>query len=395
MRLLDTESLETAIMQSGITINLDVHDFYGAVWKLIKTAEITDDDAAMAALEKDMRRLFRDYYSQTESFLIDQELETADQDTLPEWRAASLKGRDLLRGFEKQLQRYAICYMHLSRALAQSRKEVEQIARLYPREEHKQKLRITDVTGMLVARAFRQKKQMLERRERLIALRNVLENLQNRFALLREDLYGVLPGPNVERAYIAFRAELRQGNFAGARAMVDQWTSMQHMLGGSRYKIVRNNAGTIVDLLEKNEGLRVQNSYALEQSEIGLLFSFLDADENRVDTFLRKYMLPFLVFKLRTLLTMAYRLGRIGSLEGLFVLHARLVGGIANPMGDIAQVKRYEEDVAGRAAFLMKNGFPDLSHIFNESEVTFDHIRALFRETHDVGGHIQQAPAKL
>jgi hypothetical protein len=266
MRLLETESLETAILHSGITLHDDVHQFYGAVWQLIKQAEQTADDAAMPALEKKMRTIMREYYTQTDDGLFDssvaEEAAGDDPGIIAEWRMQSLRARELVKGYERQLQRYVLCYMHLGRALAQARMEVEKIARLYPQQEASSSLKLNDVTGMLVARAYRQKKETIEKRARLLSLKGVLEDLQERFALLREDLYGIMPAHNVERAYIAFRALLRQGDLKGARAMVAQWTDPKPLLNRSAKKIVRNNALRIIQLLEENgEGLRVQDGY--------------------------------------------------------------------------------------------------------------------------------------
>lgn len=394
MRLLETESLETAILHSGITLDNDVHEFYGALWQLIKTAEATSDDAAMPALEKNLRGLMKHYYAQTGSGLYETPAVSGEDAPLSmqEWRTMAVKARDIVMGFERQLQRYVLCYMHLGRALAHARSEIETISRTYPQQALTNRLKINDMTGMLVVRACRQKKEMVDKRARLTSLQKVLEELEERFGLLREDLYGVLPGQAVERSYIAFRAELRQGHLDVARAMVAEWTDPKPLMNRASKKIVRDNCARIIALLAQHgEGLRVQDGYMLEPSDIRLLFSFLDADEKRVDQFLRKYMVPFLVFRLRHLLSLAEQLGKIGTLEGLLVLHARLVGGILHPMDDMAQVKRYEQDVVAKAAFLMKNAFPDLPHIFNESEVSFDGIRHLFADIHEIGPHISEA----
>ncbi len=390
MRLLDTESLHSAIVHSGITLDLDIHDFYGDLWRLIKTAETVERDGDMIALEKELRTVFREYYRQTGSWLFEQEMLFADRQTVSAWRFHAIKARDQLIPFQKQLQRYVLCYMHLNRALVRSRIEIENISKLYPLEETRTRLRVTDATGMLVARAFRQKKIMMDKRTRLTALAHVLEELEASFSTLRADLYMILPAASVERAYIAFRAALRQGNFDEAGRMAHEWTEQKNILNPTGQKIVHITTEKILSLMTRHaDGLKVQDGYMLEPSDIALLFSFLKADEARVDTFLRKYMLPFMTHKLKQLLATAYRLGRIGSLEGLLVLHARLLGGLARPMDDMAQIKRYEEEVVARASFLVKNGFPDLSHIFNESEVIFEQIRVLFSGAHVVGGGIE------
>lgn len=395
MRLLDTESLQSAIMHSGITLDLDIHDFYGDLWRLIKTAETVARDPDMHALEKELRTVFGEYYRQTGRWLFEQEIAFADKETDPAWRYQAMKARDTLIPFQKQLQRYVLCYMHLNRALVRSREEIENIAKLYPLEETHARLKITDATGMLVARAFRQKKTMMDKRERLTALSNVLHQLEGAFSTLRADLYMILPAHAVERAYVAFRAALRQEKFADARRIADEWQDKRLILNPSGQKIVGMSADKIIALMTAHaDGLRVQDGLMMEPSDIALLFSFLKADEARVDKFLRKYMLPYMTYKLKQLLAIAYRLGRIGSLEGLLVLHARLLGGLARPMDDIAYIKRYEEEVAGRAAFLVRSGFPDLAHIFNEAEIVFDQIRVLFSGAHVVGGGIQ-APREL
>lgn len=390
MRLLDTESLQSAITHSGITLDLDIHDFYGGLWQLIKKAETVVRDADMHDLEKELRVLFREYYRQTGHWLFEQEMRHADKITDPAWRYQAMKARDTLIPFQKQLQRYVLCYMHLNRALVRSRMEMDNIAKLYPLEETLTRLKITDATGMLVARAFRQKKEMMDKRARLMALSHILTQLQADFTALRDDLYMILPADIVERAYVAFRAALRQGQWDDARRIAAQWQDQNNILNPTGRKIVAISTDKIITLMTTHaDNLNVHDGYMMAPSDITLLFSFLTADEARVDKFLRKYLLPFMTYKVKQLLAIAYRLGRIGSLEGLLVLHARLLGGLARPMDDIAQIKRYEEDVAGRGAFLVRSGFPDLAHIFNESEVVFDQIRVLFSGAHIVGGNIE------
>lgn len=395
MRLLDTESLQSAIVHSGITLDLDIHDFYGDLWRLIKTAETVERDADMLALEKELRGVFHEYYRQTGRWLFEQEMLHADKETDPAWRYQAMKARDTLIPFQKQLQRYVLCYMHINRALIRSRQEIDNIGKLYPLEESHSRLKVNEATGMLVARAFRQKKMMMDKRQRLTALSHVLNELQTAFAALRTDLFMILPAETVERAYVSFRAALRQGHFDEARRIAHEWQDKRLILNPSGQKIVAMNADRIIYLVTQHaEGLKVQDGYMMEPSDIALLFSFLKADEARVDKFLRKYMLPFMTHKLKQLLAVAYRLGRIGSLEGLLVIHARLLGGLARPMEDMAQIKRYEEEVAGRAAFLVQSGFPDLSHIFHEAEVVFDQIRVFFVGAHIIGGGIE-APREL
>lgn len=395
MRLLDTESLHSAIVHSGITIDLDVHDFYGDLWRLIKRAEEIEKDSDMQPLEKELRACFREYYRQTGAWLFEKDLALSDTVTDPAWRFQAMKARDQLIALQKQMQRYVLCYMHLNRALVRARAEIDVIAKLYPHEQPNRAIQITDVTGMLVARAFRQKKEMMDKRTRLTALSGVLDELQDRFANLRNDLFMLLPAETVERSYVAFRAALRQGQFDEAHAMVYEWSRQGGMLSASAHKAIIPNAQTIVDRITAHaDGLKVQDGYTLEKSDIALLFSFLKADEARVDSFLRKYMLPLLGYKLKQLLGVAYRLGRIGSLEGLLVMHARLLGGLARPMDDIAQIKRYEEEVVTKTAYMIRHGFPDLPHIFNECEVVFEQIRTLFAGAHTVGPGIE-APREL
>ncbi len=388
MRLLDTESLQSAILHSGVTLDLDIHDFYGQLWGLIKAAENVERDADMLPLEKELRHVFREYYRQTGAWLFERDVALADQTVDPAWRYQAMKGRDQLIAFQKQMQRYVLCYMHLNRALVRTRIDIEKIAKLYPHDENRHGIRISDVTGMLVARAFRQKKEMMQKRQRLTALSGVLQEMQDCFTLLRGDL--LLQMPAAERAYTAFQAALRQGEFDIAYTMVREWTDGTHIANPAAQKMIAANADRILTLVTAHAaGLKVQGGYMLEKSDIALLFSFQKAEEARVDSFLRKYMLPLLTYKLRQLLGVAGRLGRIGSLEGLLVVHARLLGGLARPMDDIAQIKRFEEDVVAKASFLVRHAFPDLPHIFNETEVIYDQLRVFIAGTHAVGPGIE------
>lgn len=394
MRLLDSESLETAQIATGLPGDLDAQSFYVDLWNVIKHAESVGDDNDMLGLERQLRGLCKDYYRQASHMIAAERGQTGSAVEDDFWDRQEKNVMEKRRkAFERQLQRYVICYMHLNRALVQSRSEIEKIVRDFPHEIHAGQLQITDVTGSLIRRALRQKQELMEKRARLTAMTAVLSDLKQRFDSLHKTMFAVLPAFSVERSFTAFRAALRHGHIDEARAMRDEWLQHHSLLGDTARDTLAAQTGEILDIMRRQQdNLRVQDGFMLDESDTALLMSFMQGDEAMVDKYLRKYTLPYLALKLKFLLKLAYRLGRVGSLEALLVLHTRMIAGRVHPMYNLTRIKRHEEEVEQKIVLLLQDGFSDLPNIFQENEVMFAEIRALLDQVCAVMPAVSPAP---
>lgn len=375
MRLLDTESLTCALQNSGISIDREAESFYSDLWSLIKSAENITDDTGMAAVEKELRQLCRSYFRNAGRWVRDMRAQQGEANSCALGRRLQGEAEILRPAFEKRLRRYVLCYMHLNRALVRARRDMKGIIRDDDNEHSVPAgLEISDSTGLLLARAWHQKKELTAKRERLLRAQSTLGDMDSRFSALQKSLQRAMGRRGGEKAYTAFHGALRKGDEGKVRACLDSWRQIAAAAAASGWDIFH--------VVQKHASdLAVYDGYILDTSEIKLIFSFLADDEERVDRFLDKYNLAYMAYKFKHLLQLGYRLGQIGSLEGLLVLHARTIGGIAHPLSDIAQARRYESDILSKVIYLVRNGFSDLPHIFDDMEVTAQQLRVLCDQT--------------
>ena len=121
----------------------------------------------------------------------------------------------------------------------------------------------------------------------------------------------------------------------------------------------------------------------LHTGELSLITSFLKSDEARVNAFLDKFNVPYMVFQYKNLIHQGYLLGRIGSIEGLIIQHAKLLSLASRPHNDPAYAHIQEQTILVPARDQMQGRFKMLGAIFNEMETTIsvlEKIVAISRE---------------
>ena len=382
MRLLDSESLEAAMQNSGVDLDLDARDFYTDIWNLIKASERLAHDTDVLDAERNLRDLCHRYFEKSGTWLAEEDKRNLHRPACPEARILAMEAQGIHKEFEKKFYRYLLCYLYLNRALVISRAKMKAVAEDSEELVRAEGKQTSDSTGFLLKRALKEKRKILEKRHRLIKAQNILEEIKTHFEFLESNLMHVLGRLKADRHLTVFTASLRQGDFRQAETATGFWRSRQHPR-------VQESGQKVIKLLQENQQeLAVHGGYVLDPSELRLIFSLSMAEEQRVDQFIDKYALPHMAHKLKSLLTLGYRLGKIGSIEGLLGLHAKLISGIARPSEDVSHAKRYEEDVLGKVQFLLQSGFNDLPKIFDEMEVTFDFLRFLADEIRFLENHV-------
>ena len=129
--------------------------------------------------------------------------------------------------------------------------------------------------------------------------------------------------------------------------------------------------------------LKVHEGIVLHSGELSLPSSILKGDENKVHDFLEKHNVPYMVFQYRGLLHLGYLLGRVGSLEGLIIQHAKLTSLSARPQADQDYAKTQQQAVLLPVRALIERGFPTLGAIFNDMETTLAVLEKLISQTRD------------
>jgi hypothetical protein len=373
LQVLDTEQLEYAFQQQGISHESLARRFYSDVWALIQAAEKIRDDTLLAQCGADLRNLCQAYFAKMREWSHEEE---ERYENVPFCKASLDNMREARAGipaFERQFYRYALCYMELNRALIHARVKIAPYAKDYHTAEFLEHLKVNHGTGVLLQQAHRERRETMEKRLRMERVRSILKQ----FDPLLETLGAELPGmfdADGDRALTQFKAALRKEDFDRALKLSSSW----------RREKLQKIGKTLITLTRQHcKELRAADGLLLHSGELTLVESFLKGDEARINEFVTKYNVPYMVFQYQNLLRQGYLLGRIGSLEGLIIHHAKLLALSCRPHDDPAQAQAQEQGILIPARFLLKEKFKTLSAIFDEMETTMSILEKLVIQTRE------------
>lgn len=195
--------------------------------------------------------------------------------------------------------------------------------------------------------------------------------------LLGADLPRLLGQERGDHELTLFKGALRQKNFQKARQIVSNWPR----------DWLKNTGTAVVTMAERHvEELQAQDGLMLHSGELTLITMFLKADEQRINQFMMKYNIPYMVFKYRNLIHQGYLLGRIGSIEALIIQHAKLLSVAVRPQSD-TEIARAQEQAVLVPARALQGRFKGLGAIFDEMETTLAILEKLFAQTRDYMAH--------
>lgn len=282
-----------------------------------------------------------------------------------------------LPAFEKQFFRYVLCYMDLNRALIQTRGTISRFAKGC-NIDSEDILQVNHGTGLTLARLHKDRLELMEKRLRLERVRGILCVTDRMIESLGEDLPRLLGQGEGDRQLTLFKGALRRRKFSDCRALVHGWPEI----------LPKAMAQHVIGHIEAHaETLRAQDSLMLHSGELSLVFAFLHADEEQVSRLVEKFNVPYMVYQYRSLLHQGYLLGRIGSLEGLIIQHARLLSLSARPQGDPAAAQGMEQAVLLPVRALLQTRFRTLGAIFNDMETALGTLDRLFSQTREYAAH--------
>lgn len=373
MQLLDSEQLEFAFQLHGITLEAQARRFYSDIWQTIQDAEKAGDAQGIAAHERHLRHLCQSYFALVKDWRTEEEERHELSIGCAHSRDNVREALGLLPLFEKQFFRYALCYMELNRALIRSRVKIGHFAKDHNIEEYGKGMDVNHGTGVMLGRAHREASELKTKRQRLDGMKSLLRATDP----LMEELGAELPRlyhSEGDRQLTLFKGALRRCEFGRAEELVAAWQN-DHLKATGRIIVaaIRHNA----PLLKVHEGI------VLHSGELSLPASILKGDENKIHDFLEKHNVPYMVFQYRGLLHLGYLLGRVGSLEGLIIHHAKLASLSARPQADPDYAKTQQQAILLPARALIERGFPTLGSIFNDMETTLTVLEKLISQTRD------------
>ncbi len=374
MQVLDSEQLELAFQLHGVTRDTQARKFYADIWAEIQAAEKARDHLTLALHERRLRTLCHEYFSMMEDWRLEEEDRndsfnpsycTLSRDNAKEARAA-------IPFFEKQFFRYAMCYMELNRAMIHAKNQIAHFARDYEITDLEKIIEVNHGTGQLLQKAQRERKEILDKRLRLERVRVIL----HQFDPLMEQLGGELPVQLEEgdRAFTQFKGAVRKSNFSKAESLAKGWKKPR----------LNDVARQVVMLARKYESeLKATDGLMLHTGELTLINMFLHSDEVRINEFMAKYDVPYMVFQLKNLIHQGFLLGSVGSIEGLIIHHAKLLSLAARPHDDADYAKTQEKAVLVPTRVLLQHKFKMLGAIFDDMETTVTILNKQFAQTRE------------
>lgn len=377
MQLLDSDQLEFAFQLHDISHEDHARRFYADLWQLIQQAERIRDPAELSKTQKELRQLCNEYFTFMGEWRIEEEEHCEHDICCASSRENARESLATLAAFERQFYRYALCYLELNRALIQVRAQIAYLARDYDMDDLSDVLEVNHATGVLLQRAHQERKAIMEKRLRLERAKALLRH----FDPLMEFLGASLPRNKGEKEgthqLTLFKGALRKKKFAEAEHIIQQWKDIES----------KASAMKLIDMARKGEeDLAAQDGIMLHSGELALVTAFVKGDEMKINAFMEKYNVPYMVFQYRALLHQGYLLGRIGSIEGLIIHHAKLLSLAARTHNDPDYAKTQERDVLVPTRALMGK-FKGLGTIFNDMETTMTTLNRLFTQTREYMSH--------
>lgn len=377
MQLLDSEQLEYAFQLHGITLETQARRFYGDVWKTIQDAEKASDGAGLAAQERHLRHLCQSYFMLVRDWRLEQEdrMETAESCSSSRDNAREASGA--LPLFEKQFFRYTLCYMELNRALIRARAKISHFAKDHNIEEYGKGMDVNHGTGAMLMRAHRELAMLQQKVSNFERMRTLLQASDPLMEELGDGLPKVM-NTEGDRQLTLFKGALRRCEFDRAEQLASAWKD-EHLRA----------TGRIVTAIVKQNmpHLKVHEGIVLHSGELSLPYSMLKGDEKKARDFLEKYNIPYMVFQYKALIRLGYLLGKIGSIEGLIIQHAKLASLSVRLHNDGDYAKTQQQSVLLPARVLLESRFTSLTAIFNDMETILATLEKLLSQTREYQAH--------
>ncbi len=379
LHLLDSDQLEYAFALHGISREAQARAFYADLWDLIQKGERTRTDLELSRCGGEVRRLCKSYFSLMRQWQEEEEEKYENEEICTASRDNMREARQLLTQLEKSFSRYALCYLELNRALIQSRANLSAFVRDYEMDKIPDSLIVNHGTGALLQRAHRDYTNVLDKKARLEQAAIVLAHLDPLMEFLAQALPDVLGSRRGDQELTQFKGALRSKNYPSALKISRGWRDVKLSEAGSK----------IAYMVRENENsLQARDAVLLHSGELKLVEMSLASDEAKFREFLNKYNVPYMVFQYRILLHQGVILGRIGSIEGLIIAHAKLLALSARGHNDPDLARAQQQAVLIPARAVVQQNFKTLTPVFDTMETTLAILEKLFIQTREYLRHL-------
>ncbi len=303
--------------------------------------------------------------------------EVKEFDTAP---ALKQQAKAVITELQNYIVEFVSCYMHIGRFMTLLRDEIK-------KEEIKVsgagRIKWTADAGVVIARYRKEKKQLLDRMERMSKARIELEKIDEDFSIVRGSIMTLFGKDKAEPYNRRFVSSLRVSDFKKAQNAIkeidearkkfglDQKTAKQAM------DSLHASAKRIMASIEHNHDLLFseEGKVFLRPVETDMAYNSDVKELQKIKGFLAKYHLPYMQYKLDMLGHLKDKLLVLNTLESLMTLYKRLILGIALPLKDIKATRLYESEILNHVKYLLTGHFTELPKILQRAEETVDEFR--------------------
>lgn len=340
------------------------------------------DEAEVKSEEAWLRDIHNRYFQYSLEWVME---ESRQNKVPPNTEAVKLKkqAREVMNDLQKHMIEFACCYMHIHRFMTLLRDEmrVEEERLGIPASRD---TKWTSDAGAMMARYRTQKRLMVESAERMKKSRPLLEALEGPFEALRQTigrLYGADKVDTLQRSVIA---ALRTKDFKRARKALDELVNGKKKNDDTDRLAAAGR--TIIDTCEQCQDLFVsdEDRLFLKTSETDQAYNVYMRELRKIKSFLGKYYMPYMQYKIDVLLHLKDKLLVIGSIESQMTLYRRLLTGFARPFSDIKELRTYESEVLDKIKYLLSGQFQEVPVILARAQETVREFRAGADEFRDI-----------
>lgn len=310
---------------------------------------------------------------------------------LPEAVKLRKQARAVLEDLQRHMTDFACCYMHINRFMTLLRDEIRQ-------EETRlaghvaQGVKWTSDAGSVIARYKQQKKILLETCQRMQKARVLLQELEPHFYKIQQNISKLAGADKIETSQRPLIAALRMHDFKRARAALTailetpKKFSVDQKAAEQMTEEILRAATHIIEVCEDNQTLLAseEGRLYLKPLETDQAYNAQVRELRKIKTFLGKYYMPYMQFKLDMLMHLKDKLLVNGSIESLMTLYKRMITGMARPLPDIKAVRLYENEVIDRVQYLLGGQFQELPVILARAQETVQEFRTGAEEFRDI-----------
>lgn len=355
-----------------------------------KAAEVYDDDAVRAE-EKALRDSFPPFFDLTLLWVKNEMGRSGKEASHPDAAKLKTEAKSVLRALQGNIVDFAVVAMHINRFMTLVREEIKRTDSKGISYSGNKKIKWTGDTGLMLGRNKKRKQEIDLLNKKFAEGLPLLAQAEKDMARFETRLAGAVSREDADKLSGSFRAGLRVSNFARARSVLADIKktppkfTLDRKAAEAALAEVAADGESIVAFFEKNaDNLRSEDGKVfMTASELRIVQDSLNAEERKIRTYIVKYNLPYMAYKLENLELLRDKLLVIGSLEGLMTLYLRLLAGLARPMKKLEDVRLYEAEVIGPIKFMQGGHFEEIKKIQEAAAKTVAEFRVARREYQD------------